>query len=92
MAAPPAVGNAAITDPTNGPLCSTTTDAATTIEVVIATANATLTQDTVVTAHGGTARALTAFLGVAKPDEAAHHSVDHGVVYVFAGDQLKRYE
>src|SRR5262245_55986951 len=34
IAAPPAVGNAAISDPMNGPLRSTTMDAATTIEAV----------------------------------------------------------
>ena len=36
MAAPPAVGSAAINDPMNGPLRSTTTDAATTMVAVIA--------------------------------------------------------
>ena len=36
MAAPPAVGSDAINEPMNGPLRSTTTDAATTIAAVIA--------------------------------------------------------
>ena len=36
IAAPPAVGKAAISEPTKGPLRSTTTEAATTIEAVIA--------------------------------------------------------
>ena len=47
--------------------------------------------DTVVTAHGGTARALAARLGVAPPEAAAHISIDQGVVYVFADDRLTRY-
>ena len=36
MAAPPAVGSAAINEPMNGPLRSTTSEATTTIEAVIA--------------------------------------------------------
>jgi len=46
----------------------------------------------VVTAHGGTARALIAFLGVAPPDEAVHHTIDQGVVYVFADRSVTKYE
>jgi broad specificity phosphatase PhoE len=53
---------------------------------------ASLDKDTVVTAHGGTARALIAFLGIAPPDEAVHRSIDQGVVYVFAGGRVTRYE
>jgi broad specificity phosphatase PhoE len=52
---------------------------------------ASLDRDTVVTAHGGTARALVAALGVAPPEQAVHQPIDHGVVYVFAGNQLTRY-
>jgi probable phosphoglycerate mutase len=52
---------------------------------------ASLETDTVVTAHGGTARALVAVLGVAPPDEAVHRSIDQGVVYVFAEKGLMRY-
>jgi probable phosphoglycerate mutase len=52
---------------------------------------ASLERDTVVTAHGGTARALVAVLGVEPPDEAVHHSIDQGVVYVFAETGLTRY-
>jgi probable phosphoglycerate mutase len=52
---------------------------------------ATLDRDTVVTAHGGTARALTAVLGVAPPDEAVHQPVEHGVVYVFADGTVTRH-
>jgi broad specificity phosphatase PhoE len=52
---------------------------------------ATLDQDTVVTAHGGTARALTAVLGVAPKDEAVHQSVEQGVVYVFANGAVTRH-
>ena len=54
--------------------------------------HATLNRDTVVTAHGGTARALIAFLGVAAPDEAVHHTIDQGVVYVFADRSVTKYE
>ncbi len=54
--------------------------------------HATLDRDTVVTAHGGTARALVAFLGVAPPDEAVHHTIDQGVVYVFADRSVTKYE
>jgi probable phosphoglycerate mutase len=51
---------------------------------------ATIAQDTVVTAHGGTARALIGLLGIAAPEQAAHYSIDQGVVYVFAGKRLTR--
>jgi probable phosphoglycerate mutase len=51
-----------------------------------------LERDTVVTAHGGTARALVAVTGVASPDQAVHHPIDQGVVYVFAGTRLMRYD
>jgi len=53
---------------------------------------ATLDRDTVVTAHGGTARALVAVLGVAAPDEAVHHSIDQGVVYVLSEGRVTRHE
>ena len=48
-------------------------------------------QDTVVAAHGGTARALIAHLAIAPPEEATHYPIDQGVVYVFAGNQVGRY-
>lgn len=48
-------------------------------------------RDTVVCAHGGTARALIGFLAIAPPEPAAHHSIDQGVVYVFEGSRLARY-
>jgi probable phosphoglycerate mutase len=48
-------------------------------------------RDTVVSAHGGTGRALVAVLGVAAPDAAAHHPIDQGVVYLFSGNRLTRY-
>jgi broad specificity phosphatase PhoE len=51
----------------------------------------TLARDTVVSAHGGTARALIAHLAIAPPEDATHYSIDHGVVYVFAGGGLARY-
>jgi len=50
-----------------------------------------IARDTVVTAHGGTARALIGLLGVALPEQAAHYPVDQGVVYVFADNRLIRY-
>jgi probable phosphoglycerate mutase len=51
----------------------------------------TVARDTVVAAHGGTARALIAHLGVAPSQHAAHYSIDQGVVYLFAGNGLTRY-
>jgi probable phosphoglycerate mutase len=52
---------------------------------------ATLDRDTVVTAHGGTGRALVGHLGIAAPEHAAHHPIEQGVVYLFADKQLTRY-
>ena len=52
---------------------------------------ATLDRDTVVTAHGGTARALVGHLGIATPEAAAHQPIEQGVVYLFADQQLTRY-
>jgi len=52
---------------------------------------ATLDRDTVVSAHGGTARALIAVIGAAPREEAVHHSVEQGVVYVFADKRVTRY-
>ena len=53
--------------------------------------HATLTRDTVVTAHGGTGRALVAYLGVAAPDAAVHEPIEQGCVYVFTGNEMTRY-
>jgi broad specificity phosphatase PhoE len=53
--------------------------------------HASLTRDTVVTAHGGTGRALVAYLDIASPDAAVHQPVEQGCVYVFAGDAMTRY-
>ena len=50
-----------------------------------------LTKDTVVAAHGGTARALVAHLGIVPRDDAVHYAIDQGVVYVFAGGGIARY-
>ena len=50
-----------------------------------------LAADTVVTAHGGTARGLIAYLGVAKPAAAPLLDIAQGVVYVFEGERLTRY-
>jgi len=51
----------------------------------------TVGKDTVVAAHGGTARALIAHLALASPQDAMHYSIDQGVVYVFGGNRLARY-
>jgi len=50
-----------------------------------------LERDVVVTAHGGTARGLMAYLGIAKPAAAPLIDVAQGVVYVFQGDRMTRY-
>jgi broad specificity phosphatase PhoE len=50
-----------------------------------------LEHDTVVTAHGGTARGLMAFLGIAKPAAAPLVDIAQGVVYVFQDDRMTRY-
>ena len=52
---------------------------------------ATLERATIVTAHGGTARALIACLKIAPPEEAVHHPIDQGVVYVLEPSRLVRY-
>src|SRR2546429_378989 len=51
----------------------------------------TVDRDTLVAAHGGTARALIADLKIAQPEDATHYSIDQGVVYVFAGNRMARY-
>jgi len=51
----------------------------------------TVLRDSVIVAHGGTARALVALRGIAEPQKAAIFNVDQGVVYVFAGCGLARY-
>jgi broad specificity phosphatase PhoE len=53
--------------------------------------HATVARDTVVAAHGGTARALIAHLGIVPRDDATHYAIDQGVVYVFAGGGVARY-
>ena len=50
-----------------------------------------LTRDAVVTAHGGTARGLMAYLGIAKPAAAPLVDIAQGIVYVFDGGRLTRY-
>jgi probable phosphoglycerate mutase len=50
-----------------------------------------LNRDTVVTAHGGTARGLMASLGIAKPAAAPLIDIAQGVIYVFEGGKLTRY-
>jgi broad specificity phosphatase PhoE len=61
------------------------------VAVRVAQWHASVLADTVVAAHGGTARALIAYLGLISPQEAASYSIEQGVVYVFAGNQLARY-
>jgi probable phosphoglycerate mutase len=51
----------------------------------------TLTRDTVAAAHGGTARGLMAYLGIAKAAAAPLIDIEQGVVYVFEGGKLSRY-
>jgi len=50
-----------------------------------------LARDTVCTGHGGTARGLMAYLGIAKPAAAPLVDIAQGVVYVFQGDRMTRY-
>ena len=50
-----------------------------------------LTRDTVAVAHGGTARGLIAYLGIAQPAAAPLVDIAQGVVYVFQGNKLTRY-
>jgi probable phosphoglycerate mutase len=50
-----------------------------------------LARDTVVAAHGGGVRALSALLKVLPQEEATHAQVEQGVVYVFADGNLLRY-
>lgn len=50
-----------------------------------------LTRDVVVTAHGGTARGLIAYLGIAAPAAAPLIDIAQGVVYVFRGKAMTRY-
>jgi probable phosphoglycerate mutase len=52
---------------------------------------ATVTRDTVVTAHGGVARALVAYFNILPHEEAVHADIVHGVVYVFAGGTMATY-
>jgi probable phosphoglycerate mutase len=61
------------------------------VTVRIANWYETIDRDTVVAAHGGTARALVAHLKLAPPEQATHYSIEQGVVYVFAGNGLARY-
>jgi len=47
--------------------------------------------NTVVIAHGGTARALIAVLGIAPPAEAPSVEIGQGIVYRFANGSMSRY-
>lgn len=50
-----------------------------------------LTQDAVVSAHGGVARALIAQFAIERPESAATSPIGQGVVYVFDGNRVTRY-
>jgi broad specificity phosphatase PhoE len=50
-----------------------------------------LERDSVVSAHGGTARALMAYLGIVSPEQAAVTDIAQGVVYVFEAGCVARY-
>lgn len=50
-----------------------------------------IVRDTVVTAHGGTARALMANLNIVPQTQAARAEIVQGVVYVFSGGTLTRH-
>jgi broad specificity phosphatase PhoE len=52
---------------------------------------AALDRDSMVAAHGGTARALIGHLGIAPPEQAASTDIAQGVVYVFEGKSFARY-
>jgi probable phosphoglycerate mutase len=50
-----------------------------------------VSRDTVMTAHGGIARALLANFGTLPEEEATYAEVLHGAVYVFADGTMARY-
>lgn len=52
---------------------------------------ATVSRDTVIAAHGGTARALIANFGILPEDEATYAETLHGAVYVFAEGTMARH-
>lgn len=52
---------------------------------------ASITRDSVIAAHGGTARALIAHLGIMPAAEAPLANIENGVVYVFAGATMARF-
>jgi broad specificity phosphatase PhoE len=52
---------------------------------------ATLTEDTVVTAHGGTTRVLMVITGGATTEEAADRPIKQGAVYVFGQGEFTTY-
>jgi broad specificity phosphatase PhoE len=50
-----------------------------------------VTRDTIVTAHGGVARALMANFCILPEADATHAEIRQGTVYVFAGGTMARY-
>ena len=50
-----------------------------------------LEADSVVSAHGGTARALMAHLGIVSPELAVGTEIAQGAVYVFESGRVARY-
>jgi probable phosphoglycerate mutase len=53
--------------------------------------HATVVRDSIVVAHGGTARALMVHLRIAAPEKAPAAVVEQGVVYLFAAGRIARY-
>ncbi len=58
----------------------------------VAAWHATIARDTVVAAHGGVARALIVHLGIEPKERAAFGDIGQGVVYVFTGNSVTRYD
>jgi probable phosphoglycerate mutase len=61
------------------------------VQVRMADWYASLTEDTVAVAHGGTARALMVALGIETPQSAADLTIEQGAVYVFRDGGLQKY-
>jgi broad specificity phosphatase PhoE len=51
-----------------------------------------IAHDTVVASHGGVCRALMAHLGILSNEAASTGAIGQGVVYVFSGEAIARYE
>jgi len=62
------------------------------VEKRMAAWHVSLTRDTVAVAHGGTMRGLLVHLGIETAGAAPLADVEQGVVYVFSGNRLARYD